>query len=126
MTEEYPDDVEAWIELAGILEQSDVQVHQPYLHVIDLAGVGSTQQSFIQGGLTQRPNLFPFFIVIIMIIIIIISNGNRTERSPVQSAIIRVINKIGRQRSGSLICFITSMITERIGRHEVLLSINHN
>jgi len=39
VTEEYPDDVEAWIELAGILEQSDVQVHQPYLHVIDLMGV---------------------------------------------------------------------------------------
>ena len=26
VTEQYPDDVEAWIELAGILEQSDVQV----------------------------------------------------------------------------------------------------
>lgn len=26
MTEQFPDDVEAWIELAGILEQSDVQV----------------------------------------------------------------------------------------------------
>ena len=117
VTEEYPDDVEAWIELAGILEQSDVQVHQPYSHVIDLAGVGSTQQSFIHGDPTQRPNLFPFFIIII----IIISNGNRTEWSPVQSVIIRVINKIGRQRSGSLICFITSMITERIERHEVLL-----
>lgn len=25
VTEQYPDDVEAWIELAGILEQSDVQ-----------------------------------------------------------------------------------------------------
>ena len=49
MTEEYPDDVEAWIELAGILEQSDVQVHQPYLYVIDLVGVG-------------RPNPLPFLI----------------------------------------------------------------
>ena len=26
VTEQYPDDVEAWIELAGILEQTDVQV----------------------------------------------------------------------------------------------------
>ena len=45
MTEEYPDDVEAWIELAGILEQSDVQVRQLYSHILDLAGVGGTQQS---------------------------------------------------------------------------------
>ena len=40
--------------------------------------------------------------------------------------IIRVINKIGQPRSGSLICLITSMITDRIGRHKVLLPINHN
>ena len=50
-----------------------------------------------------------------------ISNGNRTEWSPIRSVIIRVINKIG-----SPICLITSMITDRIGRHEVLLPINHN
>ena len=45
--------------------------------------------------------------------------------SPIRSVIIRVINKIGRPRSGSPICLITSMITDRIGRHEVLLPINH-
>ena len=55
-----------------------------------------------------------------------ISNGNRTEWSPIQSVIIRVINKIGRPRSGSPICLITSMIKDWIGRHEVLLPINHN
>ena len=55
-----------------------------------------------------------------------ISSGNRTEWSPIRSVIIRVINKIGRPRSGSPICLITSMITDRIGRHEVLLPINHN
>ena len=55
-----------------------------------------------------------------------ISNGNRTEWSPIRSVIIRVINKIGRPRSGSPICLITSMITNRIGRHELLLPINHN
>ena len=55
-----------------------------------------------------------------------ISNGNRTEWSPFWSVIIRVINKIGRPRSGSPICLITSMITDRIRRHEVLLPINHN
>ena len=55
-----------------------------------------------------------------------ISNGNRTEWSPVRYVIIRVINKIGRPRSGSPICLITSMITDRIGRQEVLLPINHN
>ena len=55
-----------------------------------------------------------------------VSNGNRTEWSPIRPVIIRVINKIGRPRSGSPICLITSMITDRIGRHEVLLPINHN
>ena len=63
----------------------------------------------------------------------IISNGNRTEWSPIRSVIvcnqdsviIRVINKIGRPRSGSPICLITSMITDRIGGHKVLLPINH-
>ena len=39
---------------------------------------------------------------------------------------IRVINKIGRPRSESPICLITSMITNRIGRHKVLLSSHHN
>ena len=34
----------------------------------------------------------------------VISNGNRTEWSPIRSVIIRVINKIGRPRSGSPIC----------------------
>ena len=35
-----------------------------------------------------------------------VSNGNRTEWSPIRSVIIRVINKIGRPRSGSPICLI--------------------
>ena len=65
-------------------------------------------------------------IIMIIIIIIIIGNGNRTERSPIRSVIIRAINKIGQPRSGSPICLITSMITDRIGRHDVLLPINHN
>ena len=56
----------------------------------------------------------------------VISNGNRTEWSLIRSVIIRVINKIGRPRSGSPICLITSMITDRIGLHSVLLPINHN
>ena len=58
-------------------------------------------------------------------IIIIIISSNRTEWSPIRSVIIRLINKIGRPRSGSPMCLITSMITDRIGRHEVLLRINH-
>ena len=36
------------------------------------------------------------------------------------------INKIGRPRSGSPICLIMSMITERVEGHEGLLPINHN
>ena len=42
------------------------------------------------------------------------------------SVIIRVINKIGRPRTGSPICLITSIITDRVGQHEVLLPIDHN
>ena len=55
-----------------------------------------------------------------------ISNGNRTSCRPIRSVIIRVINKIGRPPNGSPICLITSMITDRIERHEVLLPLNHN
>ena len=55
-----------------------------------------------------------------------INNGNRTEWSPIRSVIIQVINKIWRPRSGSPICLITRAITDRTGRHEVLLPINHN
>ena len=55
-----------------------------------------------------------------------INYGNRTEWSPIRSVIILwVINKIGLPLRGRLICLITSMITDRIGRHEVLLPINH-
>ena len=55
-----------------------------------------------------------------------INNGNRTEWSPIRPVIIQVINKIGRPHSRSPICLIMSMITDRIGQHEVLLPINHN
>ena len=46
------------------------------------------------------------------------SNRNRTEWSSIRSVIIRVLTKFD--------LFITRMITERIRRYEVLLSINHN
>ena len=39
--------------------------------------------------------------------------------------IVRVINKLGQLRSGCPICLTKSLITDRIGRHEVLLSTNH-
>lgn len=42
-----------------------------------------------------------------------LNNGNRTERSPIRSVIIHMINKIGQPKSGSPICSITSMITGR-------------
>ena len=54
----------------------------------------------------------------------IISNGNRTEWSPIRSVIIRVITKSD-DRAGESDLFITSMITDRIGLHSVLLSISH-
>ena len=61
--------------------------------------------------------------IMTIIMTMIISNGNRTEWSPTRSVIIQVINKIGRPCSRSPICLITSMITDRNGRHEVLLPI---
>ena len=55
-----------------------------------------------------------------------ILNSNRTEWSPIRSLIIRVINKIGRPRSGSPIRLTTSTIADLIGRYEILLPINLN
>ena len=52
------------------------------------------------------------------------SNGNRIEWSPIRSVIIRVITKSDDHAAESDL-FITSMITDRIGRHEVLLPIHH-
>ena len=54
------------------------------------------------------------------------NNGNRTEWSPVWSVIIWVISKIGWPCSGSPVCLIKGMITDRIGQHKVLLPINRN
>ena len=48
-----------------------------------------------------------------------------TKRSPIRSVIILMTNKIGQLRSESDLS-ITSMITDRIGRLEVLLPNNHN
>ena len=58
----------------------------------------------------------------VMTISVIICNGNSTEWSPIRSVIILVITKIA-QRESDL--FITSLITDRIGQHEVLLPLNH-
>lgn len=55
-----------------------------------------------------------------------ISNGNKGVWSPIWSVIMPMVNRIGRPRIGILICLITNMITDQIGRHEVLLPINHN
>ena len=62
-------------------------------------------------------------LVVKMVLYLAICNGNRTEWSPVQSVIIRVINKIGRPRSGSPICLITSVIS--IGNSMVCSDIWH-
>ena len=54
-------------------------------------------------------------------------NGNRTEWGPIRSnSIIQAMFKIGRPRSGIPIRLIKSMITDRIGRHKVLLPINQS
>ena len=79
-----------------------------------------------QGKLPLEPNLacikhIKLFHALMVECVRSISNDNRTEWSPIRSVIIRVVNK-----RGSPICLITSMITDRTGRHEVLWPINHN
>ena len=44
-----------------------------------------------------------------VVIILRICNSNKAEWRPIRSVIIRMINKIGRPRSGSPICLITSI-----------------
>ena len=47
--------------------------------------------------------------------------GNRTSCHPIRSVIILVIKQIGLSLRGRPILLITSMITDRIGLHSVLL-----
>ena len=57
---------------------------------------------------------------------VLISNGNRTEWSPIRSVIIRVITKLDDRAAG--VRFVNHEYDYRpnlIGRHEVLLPINH-
>ena len=56
----------------------------------------------------------------------IIHNGNRTGWSPIRSVVIRGINKIGRSRSGSLICQSRVWLQTELDDTVVLLPINHN
>ena len=48
-----------------------------------------------------------------------------TKWSPIRSVIMQLMRKIRQLRSRSLLCSITSTITDRIGRHGVPLPINH-
>ena len=54
----------------------------------------------------------------------LIGNGNGTDWSPIRSVIIRVINKIGRPRSGSPICLITSCLITSLFKSRVCLNQN--
>ena len=62
-----------------------------------------------------------FFPACVRMLVMVI---NRTEWSPIRFVIIRVITKIG-VKDSDLFITIESMITDRIGRHKVLLPINH-
>ena len=71
-------------------------------------------------------NITLFLLLLLILIIIIISsssNGNRTEWSPIRSAIItsEKQNWMSAERESNL--FSRVMIKDRIGRHEVLLQI---
>ena len=56
----------------------------------------------------------------------LVRNNSRTEWSPIRSLIIRVRNKIIRPQKGESDLLITTMITDRIGRHDVRSPINQN
>ena len=69
--------------------------------------------------------IFPFFHNLAILffsqtVIFMINNGKRTELSPIRSVIAQAINK----RESDLL--IARMITDRVGRHDVLLPINQN
>ena len=56
-----------------------------------------------------------------------INIGNENKWSPIRSAIIQVIKKIGRPLSyQSRDLSVTNIIIDRIGHHKVLLPMNHN
>ena len=56
-----------------------------------------------------------------------INIGNESKWSPIRSAIIQVIKKIGRPLSyQSRDLSVTNIIIDRIGHHKVLLPINYN
>ena len=54
-----------------------------------------------------------------------VCNGNRTEWSPIRSVIIRVITKSDNRAAEVRFVNHELMITDQIGRHEVLLPINN-
>ena len=56
----------------------------------------------------------------------LVRNKSRTEWCPIRSLIIRVRNKIIRPQKGESDLLITTMITDRIGRHDVRSPINQN
>lgn len=55
-----------------------------------------------------------------------IHKDNRTGWCLIRSVIIGVITKVGRLRNGSPYSLITTIITYRIGQHEVVLPINQS
>ena len=59
-----------------------------------------------------------------------INNGNRIERSPIQSVIIRTIKKIGRPRSGSPICYheydLQTELDDAMSCYQLIITIPHN
>ena len=75
----------------------------------------------MQAPLPQKGKMFQ--VKIVSGLLNTIHNGNRTVWSPVQSVIIRMINKIRLPLCGRPILLVTHMITDQIGRHEFLLPI---
>ena len=81
----------------NILQQNIPQALLGYL-------VTSMQQKILETAEPVNSDTTTFLFNSFLPDLCLINNGNRTEWSPIHSEIIRVINKIGRPRSASLIC----------------------
>ena len=92
------------------LTKSEIKNLTSVVHLQPMPEESLTENQFEDAtiGMNIPKNFIPSIEKVMMsvftLVIIIINNGNRTEWSPIWSVIIRVINKIGRPRSGSPIC----------------------
>ena len=104
------------IAFTSFIKQSIYSIIEPLTHITSLSidqGVVPDEMKiayviplFKAGDHSLYSNFWPVLVHLSFFTFFerVIYNGNRTKWSPIRSVIIRVINKIGRPRSGSPIC----------------------